>query len=130
MTTKMTSKKILVIDDEDDIREVAKISLELMAGFNVILAETGQEGIKKAEYEQPDAILLDVMLPDMNGIDTLAKLQDNPLTKNIPVIFLTAKTQITDQHRFAKLNIKAMITKPFKPATLVQDLMTSLGWKY
>jgi CheY-like chemotaxis protein len=125
----MLLRKVLVIDDEDDIREVAKISLELMAGFKVILAETGQEGINKAEKEQPDAILLDVMLPDMDGIQTFAKLQDNPLTKDIPVIFLTAKTQAADQHRFAKLGIKSMIAKPFKPAYLAQHIFTSLGWK-
>lgn len=124
----MVNKKVLVIDDEDDIREVAKISLELMAGFKVILAESGEEGIKKAEQEQPDAILLDVMLPDMDGIETLAKLQNNPLTKDIPVIFLTAKTQAADQHRFARLGIKAMIAKPFKPNYLAQYIFKSLGW--
>lgn len=125
----MVSRKVLVIDDEDDIREVAKISLELMAGFKVILAASGKEGIKKAEKEQPDAILLDVMLPDMDGIETLVKLQENPLTKDIPVIFLTAKTQASDQYRFAKLGIKAIIAKPFKPAYLAQHIFTSLGWQ-
>lgn len=124
----MTTKKVLVIDDEDDIREVAKISLEIMAGLDVILARTAMEGIHKAETEQPDAILLDVMLPDMDGVMTFEKLQANPNTKDIPVILLTAKVQISDQQRFANLGIKAMIAKPFKPAQLAQQLLVSLGW--
>ncbi len=124
----MTTKKVLVIDDEDDIREVAKISLEIMAGLDVILARTGSEGLQKAESEQPDAILLDVMLPDMDGVMTFEKLQANLTTKDIPVILLTAKVQASDQQRFAKLGIKAMIAKPFKPAQLAQQLLESLGW--
>ncbi|MBK1990027.1 response regulator [Sphaerospermopsis aphanizomenoides BCCUSP55] len=124
----MTTKKVLVIDDEDDIREVAKISLELMAELDVILARTGSEGIHKAETEQPDAILLDVMLPDMDGVKIFEQLQLNPATKNIPVILLTAKVQAADQQRFANLGITAMIAKPFKPAQLAQQLLVSLGW--
>ncbi len=124
----MTTKKVLVIDDEDDIREVAKISLEIMAGLDVILARTAMEGIQKAETEQPDVILLDVMLPDMDGVMTFEKLQANPKTKDIPVILLTAKVQVSDQQRFANLGIKALIAKPFKPAQLAQQLLVSLGW--
>ncbi|ADI65621.1 response regulator [Trichormus azollae] len=124
----MTTKKVLVIDDEDDIREVAKITLEIMTGLDVILARTAMEGIHKAETEQPDAILLDVMLPDMDGVMTFEKLQANPNTKDIPVILLTAKVQVSDQQRFANLGIKALIAKPFKPAQLAQQLLVSLGW--
>jgi CheY-like chemotaxis protein len=124
----MTTKKVLVIDDEDDIREVAKITLEIMTGLDVILARTAMEGIHKAETEQPDAILLDVMLPDMDGVMTFETLQANPNTKDIPVILLTAKVQVSDQQRFANLGIKALIAKPFKPAQLAQQLLVSLGW--
>ncbi|MBD2570185.1 response regulator [Anabaena lutea] len=125
----MKTKKVLVIDDEDDIREVAKISLEIMAGLEVILARTSREGLQKAETEQPDAILLDVMLPDMDGLMTFQKLQSNPATKHIPVILLTAKVQASDQRRFADLAVKAMIAKPFKPAQLAEQLLVALGWK-
>lgn len=124
----MKTKTVLVIDDEDDILEVAKISLEIMAGLNVILARTSYEGLQKAENEQPDAILLDVMLPDMDGVTTFHKLQSNPLTKNIPVILLTAKVQASDQIRFANLDVRALIAKPFKPAQLAQQLLLALGW--
>jgi CheY-like chemotaxis protein len=119
---------ILVIDDEDDIREVAQASLEIMAGLDVIVARSSHEGLKKAEIEQPDAILLDVMLPDMDGLTVFKHLQANPATQHIPVILLTAKVQISDQRRFAELGIKAMIAKPFKPAKLANQLLEVLGW--
>jgi len=124
----MKVKKVLVIDDEDDIREVAKISLEIMAGLKVIVAGTSREGIQKAETEQPDAILLDVMLPDLDGLITFEKLQSNPRTQHIPVILLTAKVQLSDQSRFANLGIKAVISKPFKPAQLAEQLLGALNW--
>ncbi len=125
----MPGKRILVIDDEDDIREVAQASLEIMAGLEVIVACSSREGLRKAAAEQPDAILLDVMLPDMDGLTVFQHLQDNPSTCHIPVILLTAKVQVSDQRRFANLGIKAMIAKPFKPANLAHQLLDVLGWK-
>jgi CheY-like chemotaxis protein len=124
----MKGKRILVIDDDEDIREVAKLSLEIMAGLDVILARSSYEGLQKALSEQPDAILLDVMLPDMDGVETFQQLQANPVTKHIPVILLTAKVQASDQRYFASLGVLALIAKPFKPAQLAQQLLTSLGW--
>jgi CheY-like chemotaxis protein len=124
----VTGKCILVIDDEDDIREVAQASLEIMAGLDVIVARSSQEGLRKAESEQPDAILLDVMLPGMDGLTVFQHLQANPATCHIPVILLTAKVQLSDQRRFAELGVKAMIAKPFKPAKLAHQLLEVLGW--
>jgi CheY-like chemotaxis protein len=124
----VASKRVLVIDDEDDIREVAQASLEIMAGLEVIVACSSQEGLEKAELEQPDAILLDVMLPDMDGLTVFKHLQANPATQHIPVILLTAKVQMSDQRRFAELGVQAMIAKPFKPAQLAQQLLQLLGW--
>lgn len=124
----MAGKRILVIDDEDDIREVAQASLEIMAGLDVIVACSSQEGLNKAVTEQPDAILLDVMLPDMDGLTVFKHLQENPATRHIPVILLTAKVQLSDQRRFAELGVKAMIAKPFKPAKLANQLLEVLGW--
>ncbi len=124
----MAGKRVLVIDDEDDIREVAQASLEIMAGLDVIVACSSQEGLKKAEVEQPDAILLDVMLPDMDGLTVFKHLQANPMTRHIPVILLTAKVQMSDQRRFAELGVKAMIAKPFKPSKLAHQLLEVLGW--
>lgn len=124
----MTTRRVLVIDDEDDIREVAQASLEIMAGLEVIVACSSSEGLIKAETECPDAILLDVMLPDLDGLTTFQQLQANPATRHIPVILLTAKVRASDHHRFADLGVKATITKPFKPALLAKRLLEVLNW--
>lgn len=126
--TVVVTKRVLVIDDEDDIREIAQASLEIMAGLEVIVARSSREGLVKAEIEQPDAILLDVMLPDMDGITAFKHLQTNPATRHIPVILLTARVQAADQQRFAELGVKATIAKPFKPAKLAEQLLEVLGW--
>ncbi|MCU0550328.1 MAG: response regulator [Leptolyngbya sp. Prado105] len=124
----MTSHRILLIDDEIDIRMVVKATLELVGGMQVSVATSGEEGIKKAESEQPDAILLDMMLPDMDGSKTLENLQQNSKTCQIPVIFLTAKTQIAEQHYSSHVGAIAVITKPFDPALLSDQVATALGW--
>ncbi|MBE9014265.1 response regulator, partial [Pseudanabaenaceae cyanobacterium LEGE 13415] len=109
---------ILLIDDEIDIRMVVKATLELVGGMQVSVAVCGLEGLQKAESDQPDAILLDMMLPDMDGVMTLKKLQENPKTARIPVIFLTAKIQGAQQQKFIDSGAIAVITKPFDPALL------------
>ncbi|ARV59705.1 two-component system response regulator [Nostocales cyanobacterium HT-58-2] len=124
----MIAKCILIIDDEEDIREVAQLTLETIGGWQVFTAESGLEGLQLAEAEKPDVILLDVMMPEMDGLTTFAKLQANPLTQNIPVILLTAKVQSTDQRRFAELGVTGMIAKPFDPMTLTDQLTETLGW--
>lgn len=121
-------KRILLIDDEDDIREVAQLSLEMMGGWQVIAAESGPEGVVQADLEQPDAILLDVMMPDQDGLVTFQQLRENPATKQIPVILLTAKVQATDQRQFAELGVSGVITKPFEPLTLADQVAIILGW--
>jgi CheY-like chemotaxis protein len=121
-------KRVLVIDDEEDIREITQASLEIMAGLQVIVAVSSAEGLTKAEAEQPDAILLDVMLPEMDGVAVFQKLRSNPTTQHIPVILLTAKVQPVDQRRFAELGVTAVIAKPFKPAKLAADVVQILGW--
>jgi len=124
----MTVKRVLIIDDEDDIREVAQTSLEIMGGWDVFTAASSQEGITMAEAEQPDAILLDVMLPDVDGPATFQKLQANPITAQIPVILLTAKAQASDQRYFADLGVMAVLTKPFDPVTLADRVAEALAW--
>jgi CheY-like chemotaxis protein len=121
-------KRILVIDNEEYIQEVAKICLETVAGWDVQTASSGKEGISKAEAFQPDAILLDVMMPDMDGPTTFEKLQANPTTRDIPVILLTAKIQASDRRRYAELGLKDAIAKPFSPLELAGQVAASLGW--
>ena len=125
----MTNKRILVIDDDEDIQDVALVALEVVGGWEVTTASSGVEGISLAITEQPDAILLDVMMPDLDGIATLKQLKANPKTKTIPVIFLTAKVQSGDRDRFAELDIVEIIAKPFKTMLLAQQVATILGWK-
>jgi CheY-like chemotaxis protein len=124
----MTNKTILVVDNEEYIQEVAKICLETVAGWKVLTASSGKEGISKAEIFKPDAILLDVMMPDMDGLATFEKLQNNPATKSIPVILLTAKIQASDRRRYAQLGMKAAIAKPFNPLELASQVASALGW--
>ncbi|MFM7363267.1 MAG: response regulator [Cuspidothrix sp.] len=124
----MTKRRILVVDNEEYIQEVAKICLEIVAGWEVITASSGQEGIVQAENYQPDAILLDVMMPDMDGLATFENLQANPMTKEIPVILLTAKIQVADRRRYAALGIKSAIAKPFDSLELAGQVATALGW--
>jgi len=122
------SRKILIIDDEDDIREVAALSLETVAGWDVVVASSGAQGIARAAEHHPDAILLDVMMPDMDGPSTFRELRKNPATSRIPVLLLTAKVQGTDQRRFADLGVEAILFKPFDPLTLSTQISSALGW--
>uniref|UniRef100_E6PZM5 Response regulator receiver protein n=1 Tax=mine drainage metagenome TaxID=410659 RepID=E6PZM5_9ZZZZ len=122
------SRRILIIDDEDDIRQVAALSLETVAGWDIIVASTGAQGIQRALENLPDAILLDVMMPGMDGPTTFRELQKNPVTAKIPVILLTAKVQSADQRRFADLGVRAVLTKPFDPLTLSSQIERILGW--
>ena len=122
-------RRILIIDDEDDIRQVAAMSLETVAGWDVVTASSGAQGIRRAQIEQPDAILLDVMMPGMDGPSTFLELRKGPETARIPVILLTAKVQGADQKRFANLGVSAVLFKPFDPLTLAQQMSDALGWK-
>jgi CheY-like chemotaxis protein len=122
------SRRILIIDDEDDIRQVAALSLETVAGWEVIVASSGAQGLARAAEHQPDAILLDVMMPGMDGPSTFRELRKNPVTAKIPVILLTAKVQGPDQRRFAGLGVEAVLVKPFDPLTLSTQMEDILGW--
>ncbi len=122
-------RRILIIDDEDDIRQVAALSLETVAGWDVIVASSGAQGLLRAEEHQPDAILLDVMMPGMDGPTTFRELRKNPATAKIPVLLLTAKAQGPDQRRFADLGVEAVLLKPFDPLTLSAQMERILGWE-
>ena len=122
------ARRILIIDDEDDIREVAALSLETVANWEVITANSGRAGIESAVKEQPDAILLDVMMPEMDGPTTFQELRKRTETAGIPVLLLTAKVQGADQRRFAGLGVSAVLVKPFDPLTLAQQISDVLGW--
>ena len=122
------TKRILVVDDEDHIREVAAASLEMLGGWEVLTAQCGAEGLAQARAEQPDAILLDVMMPDMDGPTVVEHLQAGPTTRHIPVILLSAKVQPGDRRRFRDLAVEAVIAKPFDPINLPVKVAEVLGW--
>ena len=125
----MKHKRILFIDDEEDIKTLAEFCLESEAGWTMLSASDGIEGIAIAETEQPDAILLDAMMPDIDGLQTLKKLKLNPKTKDIPTIFVTAKAQASDRRRFYSAGAKGVINKPFDSLTLASQISGFLGWK-
>ncbi len=125
----MASRRLLLIDDEDDIREVAALSLEAVAGWTVLLASSGEEGLEIAANEKPDAILLDVMMPEMDGPGIFKLLQESETTRAIPVIFLTAKAQSVEQRLLLELGVAGVIAKPFDPLTLAQEIAKILQWK-
>jgi CheY-like chemotaxis protein len=122
-------RRILIIDDEDDIREVAALSLETVAGWEVVVASSGAQGLARAAECRPDVILLDVMMPGMDGPATFQELRNNPATAGIPVLLLTAKVQSSDKRRFADLGVEAVLFKPFDPLTLSTQISGALGWQ-
>ena len=122
------SRHVLVVDDDESIREVAQLSLELVGGWTVTTASSGAEALTKAAAERPDAILMDVMMPGMDGPTACRLLHDNPGTRDIPVVFLTAKVQRADQREWTELPIAGVLAKPFDPMGLCRAVSSLLGW--
>jgi DNA-binding response OmpR family regulator len=122
-------KRILLIDDEDGARRIIQFSLEAAAGWEVLTAASGIEGLSLAQTEQLDAILLDVMMPDLDGSATFQRLQENSTTRSIPVIMLTAKASPTEHQPLLELGIAGIITKPFKIPALIAQVQAILNWQ-
>jgi CheY-like chemotaxis protein len=121
-------KCILIIDDEEGILGLVRDILRAPRGWRVLTARSGKEGLACAGAERPDAILLDVMMPDLDGPATLQQLRANPATRSIPVILLTAQVQAADRYRFASLEVQGVISKPFDPLRLAAQISMALGW--
>ncbi len=122
------TKRVLLVDDEDDIREVASVSLSLLGGYTVTTVGSGAEAVEAAAADPPDAIVLDVMMPGMDGPATLLALRAQPSTAAVPIVFLTAKVQATDRERLEGLGAAGVVTKPFDPTTLSAEIAAVLGW--
>lgn len=118
--------RILYIDDEADIREVAVLSLELDPDFAVRACASGPEGVAAAAEWKPDLILLDVMMPGMDGPTTLAKLREQPETAEIPIVFITARSQQSEVEHYLSLGAKAVFAKPFDPMSLAPSVREHL----
>ena len=119
-------RKVLVIDDERDVRYVARISLGRVGGMTVIEASNGAEGIARAKSEHPDFILLDMMMPDMDGAATFRALREDAETASIPVVFLTAVAKCAEVERLKDLGARGVVLKPFDPITLASELTAML----
>lgn len=125
----MPTRQVLIVDDEDDIREVAQLSLEMNSNWEVLTAASGQEALEIATQQQPQVILLDVMMPDLDGFGVWQQLQANPQTKEIPVIFLTAKVQAQEKRDYHDLGVRGVLNKPFDPLQLANQVAQILGWE-
>ncbi|MGD1951228.1 MAG: response regulator [Leptolyngbyaceae cyanobacterium] len=122
----MTTRRILIIDDDADIREATQLCLEITGHWDVLKASNGPEGIEIAQSETLDVILLDMMMPGMDGLTILKRLKNNPKTQKIPVIILTAKAQSHEKEFFGKLDVSSIITKPYDPMTISDQIFSSL----
>ena len=114
--------KVLIIDDDADIRTIARLSLSRVGGMDVIEAASGVEGVRKAQEENPDVILLDMRMPAMDGWETLSALRSQPATALTPVIVLTAKAFGEEVERMTTLGAAGVLIKPFDPRTLSADV--------
>lgn len=113
-----TLKRLLFVEDEPDIQVVARLALEAVGGFQVVICSSGKEALGKAPDFGPDLILLDVMMPGMDGPSTLLALREQPNTAATPVIFMTAKVQPYEVAEYKRLGALDVIAKPFDPMQL------------
>jgi DNA-binding response OmpR family regulator len=122
----MKKAKILVVDDEVNITQILEFSIGA-EGFEVISAQNGEEAIEKARKEQPDLIILDIMMPKIDGYEACRILKANPLTRNIPVVLLTAKGRDIDKRLGYEVGATDYIVKPFSPSKLVERIQQLLS---
>jgi len=118
-----TLRKVMLVDDEEDIRAIGKLSLSRVGGWVTVLAASGNEALTKAAEEQPDLILLDVMMPGMDGPTTFSRLRAQDATARTPIIFMTAKVQKQEVARYLELGAVGVIGKPFDPMTLPKEIL-------
>ena len=117
-----TLNRILYVEDEPDIQTVARLSLETLGGFTLEVCSSGEEALARAPLFRPELILLDVMMPGMDGPTTLKRLREIPEVAGVPVVFMTAKAQPQEIQHFKDLGALGVITKPFDPMTLPSDV--------
>jgi CheY-like chemotaxis protein len=118
--------KVLIIDDEDLIRRIGVASLTQFGGMEVVTAANGPEGVRRAAETRPDLVLLDSLMPGMDGAATFAELRRHPATATTPVVFLTAQDRPSELERLHALGVAAVLTKPFDPVTLPGKLRAVL----
>ncbi len=120
------TRRLLLIDDDEDLREIFYATLSAIANLEVLVAESGKAGLAIANREPLDAILLDLVMPEMDGVEVFHQLQSNPATQGIPVIFMTARTHAQDRQQLLNLGAKTVISKACKPPQLAAQVMENL----
>ncbi len=123
----MPIQKVLLVDDEEDLRRIGHLGLGAVGKWQVILAVSGEDAIEKAREARPDLVLLDVLMPGIDGPTTCERLKADPATRDIPVIFLTANTQPHEIDRYLALGARGVIRKPFDPMQLAAEVRRLLG---
>jgi len=117
-TQDTTARRILFVEDDPDIQTVAKMALEALGGFTVLACSSGAEALAEVDRFGPDLVLLDVMMPGMDGPTTLVALREHAAGRTVPVIFMTAKVQAPELDRYRALGAEDVIAKPFDPMSL------------
>lgn len=120
-------QKVLYVEDDPDIRAVAEIALQDVGGFTTVICESGTEAVEKAPGFEPELILLDVMMPGMDGPSTLRALRKLPGLERVPVIFMTARLQKSEIEEYRDLGALGVIPKPFDPMTLSEQIAAILA---
>mgnify|MGYP006289017065 CR=1 FL=1 len=122
------SHRILVVDDDDDVRRLAVLSLSKIGGHEVTDVSSGAACLEALQTQRPDLVILDVMMPVLDGPSTLAEIRGDGRTHDIPVVFLTAGVAEDDVERLRALPIAGVLRKPFDPMSLPADVAALLGW--
>ncbi|GGD61116.1 response regulator [Lacimicrobium alkaliphilum] len=122
MTQRSPLKRIMCVEDDEDIRQIIEIALEQIGQFEVLLCENGNLAVEQVDSFEPDLILLDVMMPGMDGPDTLNAIRSQTHSTNTPVIFMTAKVQPAEIEQYIALGALDVIAKPFDPMTLPEQI--------
>ena len=122
------TRRVLLIDDEDGIRTVARMTLERIGGWEVLEASTGPAGVELAALHQPDAVLLDVMMPGVDGPTTFGLLDADERTHGIPVLLLTGRGNSAERATWAAQGVAGVLAKPFDPLQLAREVSQALGW--
>ena len=122
------TRQVLLIDDEADIRAVARMSLERIGGWEVLEASSGPAGVELAALHRPDAVLLDLMMPDVDGPATFRLLDADARTHGIPVLLLTARGDHPERESWMAQGVAGVLDKPFDPLELAAQVSQALGW--
>ena len=118
----MTARKVLVVDDDDEVREITSLALELMAGWQVESVGSGAAALAALQVRRPDVVLLDVMMPEMDGPTVFSRMQMDPRLSDIPVILFTAKVQVGHVQVWDSLPVAGVIAKPFSVAAIPGEI--------